>query len=204
MSSAVVTAEDTRVITYTSRWNSVTEANRGVKESPSRKAKRICTPVWVTRSSWSSSWKLRSARCIGPSPRCSAFQPSPRCRYPRPGAGTVPEDSTCIDLPTIPYLPTRGPRPCGAHSRLPDRVKRKPAPTGHQGAGPRGPAGIRGHAHRERQQRLEKASMTHRAATERHFLSRLDDPDLRKPGELARDYAAESSIIRCLPEPVPG
>jgi len=46
--------------------------------------------------------------------------------------------------------------------------------------------------------------MTHRAATERHFLSRLDDPDLRKPGELARDYAAESSIIRCLPEPVPG
>jgi DNA-binding MarR family transcriptional regulator len=30
------------------------------------------------------------------------------------------------------------------------------------------------------QQRLEKASVTHRAATERHFLRRLDDADLRK------------------------
>jgi DNA-binding MarR family transcriptional regulator len=29
-------------------------------------------------------------------------------------------------------------------------------------------------------QRLEKASVTHRTATERHFLSRLDDTDLRK------------------------
>jgi hypothetical protein len=42
---------------------------RLVKATPIRKAKRICTPVWATRSSWSSSTRLRSARCSGVSYR---------------------------------------------------------------------------------------------------------------------------------------
>lgn len=53
-------------------------ANRSVNASPSRNANRICTPVCATRSSGSSSAKLRSARFSGISLRSPAFQVSSR------------------------------------------------------------------------------------------------------------------------------
>src|SRR6185312_9202305 len=50
----------------------LTSRKRCVNGSVSRKAKRIWTPVWETRSSWSSSLKLRSSRSVSVSWRPGA------------------------------------------------------------------------------------------------------------------------------------
>ena len=75
-SNATVVAEATRVDTYTTRWNVSMAAKRSMNDNVSRNAKRICTPVCATRSSCSSSVKLRSARCSGASARCRMFHAS--------------------------------------------------------------------------------------------------------------------------------
>src|SRR5215207_3841977 len=54
-------------------WPPVRSGKRGVKASPSRKANRIWTPVWATRSSWRSSVKCRSTDCNSVSPRAMWF-----------------------------------------------------------------------------------------------------------------------------------
>src|SRR3954468_14110894 len=72
-------------------------ANRAVKARPSRKANRICTPVIATRSSWSSSPRLRSSTWCTVSPRARAVPkaaaPSHRDRRPSTGFPTT----------TVPY-----------------------------------------------------------------------------------------------------
>ncbi len=61
---AVANAADINATTYTSRWRVVVLGNCALNGSVSRNAKRICTPVCATRSSWSRSAKLRSQRCF--------------------------------------------------------------------------------------------------------------------------------------------
>ena len=62
MSSAVATAVQMNVKKYTSCWSSVASAKRWVKGTPSRNAKRTCTPGRATRSSFRSSISSRSRR----------------------------------------------------------------------------------------------------------------------------------------------
>ncbi len=78
-----VVSRDSSVVAYVTRWKVSRGGKRWVKAGVSRKAKRICAPLWGTRSCWSSSPKARSALSSGdPRGRREVRSPpSPRGRH---------------------------------------------------------------------------------------------------------------------------